>query len=476
MNLWARRVGWAALAALPMVCFNSCEDPGSIGLNVDPQANNIGSFFKELDLPTSVVQFNPRRTTEANSIQAGKYLSLDFGTITSRSYTQLAVVNVPSISDTAVFTGFDLSLQFDNVIGQPLLSGEDQEILIYQLATDLDTLGDYTRLSDADLMPSPLGSIIFAPSLNDTLQTDSLYTVPLDDVFGADLFEKLKNGDNIFDSNKAFNDYIHGLAFLPGVNAKVIFQFNILTLRLNIHYNEYNSDGTPVDRFYSMGIGPINFYHIDADASTTPISNLQANNTDFFPPNDMRYLQYGTLIALKIDLSPFFGLSDTIQNLVINKAEVDVGPLEPFSENMNPPDVLNAYFTDASNQWPIVVDTSSRYNPAEVGRFHVMLQRDDGLVQPGSYSFPQSITYDDNDRMYHISMSFFLQALTSGKFHNPSSPYIEEQGKLYLFGGTDVILPQKRNSHKLTSGFVVSKSNIKLNLHYSIPQQSNSGN
>ena len=476
MNLLVKKFGPLTAILLSALIAISCEDPGRIGLIVDENNGIISTHYQDLPISTSVVQFDPRKTAESNSIQAGQYTNIDFGVVTSITYTQLALSTIIVPEPTAEYTSFEVELSFSSFMGDTPFNDENQEISIFQLTEEIDSAGDYTRLDILNHNPTALGVWDFAPRYNDTIQVDSTYIVVLDDVVGQDLFQKLLSEDPIFDNNAAFNAYFKGVAFEPTANNRAIFQLDAATLKFRLNYNEFNSDGTPIERSYEMFIGNTGFYHLESDKTGTPISGISPNNTAFNAPDDYLYLQFGTLMAIQADLTPFYSLTDTLNNLIINKAELYIGQVKQYGEDLTPPPFLQVYFTekaaDDTYEWPIV-DDIGRYDTTQVGVHFIMLQEEGTLAPPGVYFSPQDTPYDPVDFDYRVNMSLFLQNLYSGNFHSDTEPFLEENGQILIFGETDVLFPQNTNSHILSSPMAVHKDSIRLRIHYTIPTEQN---
>ena len=475
MNLLAKKFGPLILVILSALMVISCEDPGKIGLIVNADNGIIATDYQDIVLSTSVVQFNPRKTLESKSIQAGQYYNPDFGTITSKSYTQLGVTPTISVAENAQYKSFELAISFASLIGEDLVNSETQQIDIYRLAEPIDTTTNYTRLDELDLMPTRLGTWIFAPLRNDTLQDDSdtTFILQLDDIVGEELFQKLKSNDPVFDSEAAFNEYFRGIAFVPAGNNKNIFQMDASRLIFVLRYNEFNSDGTPIERSYDLLIGRYGFHHIDSDKAGTPLSGITPDNTDFYPGNDYRYLQYGTLMAIKADIRPVYKLLDTLGFMIVNKAELFIDDVKQYGDYMVPPAFLQVYFTDSiTNQWP-VVDDIGRLDSGSIGQNFVMLQDEEKFAPPGFYGSPLSTFYDPDNHNYRFNMSVFFQNYYNGDFYDENLPFLEEQGHIFIFGESDVLLPQGKGSHVFSTPLAVPKNNIRLRIYYTIPTNQN---
>ena len=89
MNLLVKKLWLPAITLLVVITVISCEDPGRIGLIINSENGLLRTGYREIILPSSVVQFDPRKTIGSASYKAGKFSSNDFGEVEYRYYTQL---------------------------------------------------------------------------------------------------------------------------------------------------------------------------------------------------------------------------------------------------------------------------------------------------------------------------------------------------------------------------------------------------
>ena len=175
------------------------------------------------------------------------------------------------------------------------------------------------------------------------------------------------------------------------------------------------------------------------------------------------------MLAIKVDLEPFNQLTDTIEYMVINKAEIILDDVSEASEYYQPPNDLLSYFTDDTGEWPII-DLYGRVDSTRIGEYFVALQDQSLSVAPGFYGFNQKTAYTTDSLYYNINVSNFLQNLYSGNYSSISEPFVEEHGIMYLFSETSVLFPTFSASHTETTGFKVHEDNIKLRIYYSYPR------
>jgi len=138
MNLLVKKFRALAIILLGASIAISCEDPGQIGLIVNANNGVISTYYQDIILPTSMVQFNPRKTSEAKSLQAGQYTHVDFGIVYSSSYTQLRIGITDVPQQQAQFVSFTMEVSVLSLIGDEPNNNELQRISIYQLADDID--------------------------------------------------------------------------------------------------------------------------------------------------------------------------------------------------------------------------------------------------------------------------------------------------------------------------------------------------
>jgi len=470
MNLLVKKLKVSAAILLVPLFFVSCEDPGKIGLDIDPKNGSILTEYKEFVLPSTQVQFDPRSTLNSFSFQAGEYTDADFGTISSKSYSWLGLQSTtPTLSETATYISTTLSIQFSSIYGSEGENGRFGSFEIYQLADPIIDGSDYTRVDELAL-GALLGNIEILIQENDTLQTDSLFSFTISDEFGQAVFDKLAANDGIFDSDMAFNALFKGIAIVPSGGNNKILQFNPTTFSIKLNYSEVNSASEIVERTYSFNLGEMNFFYLKSDLSGTPLSNMIPDNQEREPNDDYRYMQAGTMIAIKTDLEPLFMFMDTIENIIVQKADLTIGDIASNRPGSSFPISLNAFFTDDANTWPGLAEISND----TISVFAIL--QDEFITQtipvfPGYYGSPQEIFLDpiENDIFNKATMSNYIQNLHNGGYEDVSKTPLEQQGKLILFAPTSSVEPQSSPSHTVTNFFKVHKDSIRLKIYYSIP-------
>lgn len=466
MNLLVKKIGSLTGILLLSLFIISCEDPGNIGLDIDPNNGIVVTRYYETVLPASVVQLDPRDTYLNPSVQSGKYTDADFGIVETKTFSRMNLTNSkPTLAGSATFKELALDISFGSIYGNRPVSGGKSTLYIHQLQNELDTAASYNRLSELPIEVNPLATWDFYPVLNDTLRADSVYQITADGTVGQDLFDKLKEGDPIFDSNDAFNAYFKGVAIISDVNNDAIFFLNSGSFRFRLKYTELNSEGEEVESEVGFNLSGERFINLDSDKTGTPLEGITPDNSDFIPSSDYLYSQLGTLMALKIDFSAFYNISDTLEYMILNKAEITVGDIPTFPEYKDPYSPLYAYFTDVNNTWPVKSPDGSEF---------VTIQRESPPFPPGTYGLPQEISLDSAKR-YSVELSYFLQNLHSGGFDDVGSG-LEQEATIFLFPETDVLRPEFFPVFSRMNQFKIHKDSIRLKIHYTIPRPSQGNN
>lgn len=467
MNLLVKKQRVLAIL-LASLFFVSCEDPGKLGLNINPDAGALTAKYKEFVLPTTMVQFNPRSTTNANSIQAGTYTTPDLGTVTTKSYFWLGVAQTtPTLSTSAKYKDAKITIQFFSTYGAPVTNDEVQSFDLYQLSQPLETGVAYTRedeLATGDL----LGSFDLNLQENDTLTTDSIFTFDLTDEFGQLIYDKLQKEPALFENDTVFNTYFNGVVLQPKVNNNKIVYFTVNTLKLSVNYTEVNSAGEVVDRTYSFDLGNTNFLSIKNDVTGTPLQGIMPDNSDFTPTNDYRYLQAGTMLALKLNYDSLFTLPDTA---IVQEAFIKIGNLTLNKPGSGYPLSLIGYFTDDQNTWPAEATSSTSEDLVYATLQNDLTATGSQTSPPGYYGNTLNITLGQTDTLkFEVPISNFSQRIITGGFNTEETP-LEQGGRLILYAPTSTTDPQTAPAVTQTNFFKVHKDSIKLQVYYSVPNQ-----
>jgi hypothetical protein len=200
----ALRAKFSVFAFFLLVVLGGCSDPATLGLELAPENNQIGVFYKEIPLDAQVVLLDSFNTTNAGILIVGDEQDPYFGKTRSTAYTRLHIEAGSSrpkseaILDSVFFTFSTVSVNGSDL-------DKKKKYSVHLLSQPLlDTL--YYNFSKLPYQASPIAEVEVA--FKDT--KDTLLKAPLNTVLASDIFTKLKKG-NEFDNVFNFRKYIPGV-------------------------------------------------------------------------------------------------------------------------------------------------------------------------------------------------------------------------------------------------------------------------
>ncbi len=472
MNLWARKLGLVLVSAL---LFFSCgnDDLTTIGL---PPENNLGIFFVEIPVEDVVSQVwvNDISSMNSSTVFAGQYTDPDLGLITAQNFAEL---QLPSenpgkvLEEDAVIDSLVLEMRISNAYGVDF-STTMQTIELYQMTDTIRTFEmSYYNDSKQDV-GMKLGEesfMLFKDSLNlqftDTDLPDSsaqraLYdaqgryiyktNIRLDDAFANQFFTDMKDTteNSIFSSSINFSDYLKGfrLSGVPGNSAVISYNPNSTYSALVLYYTQ-TVDGETVHSSIRFTYNPAIYYNnvtpnAEIDWMGGALDGLDSFYTPFESSNSRAYVQAGTNLFMKLDMSIFNNFADTLQNPIIQNAELVLE--SPFMEsaedsNLPLPELLSVTVTSLDS--------------LESGYFQ--------SNQEVASDLPSNMEYDEDQGLYKVEFPVYLQTLVNN--NNVYDQIIFSPITTSSFTGS------LKQDNTAFDRLVVEKSNIKIRLYYTIP-------
>lgn len=327
----------------------SCKDDATIiGFAKDPRLN---ARFVDIPLDPSVIQFDGILTRNLSDnltprILVGTYSDPAVGLIEARGYSNFVPpATIPEPSGFARIDKLELTLEFDLYYYGSRLE-TNQHIKVFELRdTLLANRGYYSNTivrSTEELGLPPLGEADFtiSPTFFDEgilLNTDAdttnnvhySVTIPLDTAtLGRNLLDDLINNQALFIDVPTLSGKYKGFSFVMTQGDKIIGikpNFDSPVRSQNTRLTLYYTDtGVPAQvDFLLYSQGNTSFSKISTDRGATSLNGIQAFQ-DFVPPNNRFYVQSGTALVTKLDLTNFYNYVDTLDNIVFNSAEVVV--------------------------------------------------------------------------------------------------------------------------------------------------------
>lgn len=440
MNLWVKKTGLILGSALLIF---ACEEPGEIGLDLNPEQERFVLSSVEIPVDVSVGWAEPyllydQEDRGLGAINIGKRSDLRFGTVQLEGYSQLVVsrdtVKLPA---NAAYYKTSVSLYVTNLYVDTADFQREQVVRLHELTEEMDSV-NYSNTSYA-YDPEPLGEVKFHL---DSMVNGLTARADLSDELGMKIFEELK--DSLL-TTADLGKIIKGVAFVPDESNNMLFSllpFDEITTGIEVQY--ISGSDTSSARYLFEGI---HSYRVQSDFTGTELAGLQQGGT---PANDLEYGYLGAASGLysTLDFSPVLALRDSLGKMVINNAQVH------FFE-----DALN----DSTYKTPTTIfafDNNANFKLENVSFFGINLNQgayinSDKIGHAFRFALGAGLDKDKN-RIYTIASQYagfnnYIQNLVSGKLP-------EDQAKL-------IITPSAfgRSFHELA----FNKNAVRLKIYFS---------
>ena len=381
MNLLDKKLRLILILASFLI---SCEDedPNEIGTELDPNQDNVVVKFVEIVVDNSVTYIDSIVTTNSGRLLVGRHSNPEFGLVEAEAYTELIPDFVQTIADSARLDSAILDLKYSYFFGQDFQL--PQTISVHALT---DTLPVFNNFSSAKL--EFIADSMGQATVQVFPEVDTLVSIPLNTELGIStalsIFNIVRETD--FISQVAFANEYPGIAIVGSEENTAIIGFNPNESRLNLYFS-YPGDTVASNYILPMGIGAVSYSSIIGERVGTQISGLDQFYLEVMPEDSSMYLQSGTGILPKLEFQSYLNFLDTIDNIIINLAELQIGPINPFEVYQTPPatllfaaiDSTNVTFKDPTlriNQELILGQYFLEYNEAEsiyVGRITSLIR------------------------------------------------------------------------------------------------------
>ena len=337
-----------------LLLYSSCDESSEVGLELEDQNNNLEAKYIEIPLTTSNIYLDSVRT-DYGSLIFGKYDNPIFGQTKAVGYSQFSpeiispdlVTTDLSIqpSDSSILDSIKLFLSYSYVHGDEF--EEEQEISVRLIEDTLFASGIYLSSKTIPLVTNK--SAIGFSRFTVNKPGDSLLTIPLTMTYGNLLLNLAKQGV----SSREMRESTKGIAFDPGVDNKLICGFDLSNefSRIIVYYHNSNED-TVSNQYRLRFDSPLSKHYSNytTDRSSSALSTIDMKNLNEFNLNDKIYWQSGSGIYPMIDLSGFTNFTDTAQNIILNKVELSMGPIDDSDKKyINPPSTAIFYFAKDDN-------------------------------------------------------------------------------------------------------------------------------
>ena len=483
MNLWVRILRQLTLVSVALFFF-SCEDESGLLGFKNPNKKfrvgyvdiplNVSSVFSIDSLQTDLrPQIEGGQTRIVDGILVGEYLDNELGKVTASSY--LTIYPAPpatALPSTAVYDSITVQFRL-NFYGYGFSGEKNLSFSVHEITGDTLTLFGGNRYYSSSPAPSfsaePLGQAsitvnydslkkeaVSAANQQDTL----LATGRLSDDFGSRIFEAIRAGFTTSAQHRLFKSQIKGLALIPGsepgiLGLNAVNNFGQLS-RVIVHYHTLTDAGAVADTLIrTLGVEYASFTKIEADRTGTELAGMQLYQS-MEPQNGMRYVQGGAPLVTKIDLAPFYAFADTVDNILINSAEMVI-------ENVTSPAGADPHgtflFRLMNNNSDLFLNNKIAADRDLASDYFVLTSQSEYYYFASTDgSVPATISYDDDDNAYSGFMTLFAQSLFMNKNDGEG---VNENRLKYL-----ALYPADPPAPRSVTRTVFPKDNLRLRIYY----------
>lgn len=423
---------------------SACSDPSNIGLDLDPNNNQIGVFFTEIPLSASMVLLDSFNTTNQGSFVVGGETSPFFGKTEGIGFSRLAInVTAPLPKQDAILDSIKFNFQVESATGKDFSKLKSLKVHLLTEGIQDTSYYSFDRLA---FDPNTIAE----NSFDFSARKDTLVSMKMKEEFAVSIFQEMKNGD-AFKDLFSFRRLIKGIAITGNPEEEVSMNLRVgNTTGISVYYH-YKDDTVPT--VYPISTAQsrhFNYVKNDRQGSQTEII-VQPGTS--YNTGDKVGSKSGVGLVLKIDTSPIDAFLDTITNVTFNEITFHIGPLETTSGDNFPPSFMVMNFTNETNRLLTRFDGEPMSVQAD-GQAQQAIDANGNIVP--SVAAPAILAYFSESRIYNQRITSYMNAVyRSNLQRNDWILYPNSPGT----AGDDF--------KKSFKEFVVNKNNIKLKIYYS---------
>ena len=398
----ALRAKFSVFAFFLILVLGGCSDPATLGLELAPENNQIGVFYKEIPLDAQVVLLDSFNTTNAGVLIVGDEEDPYFGKTRSTAYTRLHIEQ-GTTRPTAVAVLDSVFFNFSTVSVNGTNLDKNKKYAVHLLAKPLeDTL--YYNFSKLPYQPNPIAEL--EVTFKET--KDTLLKARLNPVLASEIFTKLKKG-NEFDNLFNFRKYLPGVAIVPRAGDNTTAGFS-LGGNTGITFHYHNTGDTTKLTYKITTFSSRSFNGVESDRSGTPTAVVRDYQKSY-STGALVGMKSGLGLAIRLDTSPLDAFLDTIKGVVFNQVTLQMGPIEDQNEGQKPISGMVMKFIDSKNQVLLSSINQAELHVQGDGQVQV-IEDEKGTKVPNNF-FPSSaiIGYETTSKLQRAGISSYMNAL-----------------------------------------------------------------
>ncbi len=408
----------------------ACDEPGDLGLELNPGDSETEVNFQEFVLPASTFYIDSLRTDRGSNSIVGSNTDSIYGQVISETYLEIS------------YESGQLPLDCLEVLGARL-NFEISEKLSLESTANLEL---EVRMLEDTIFPSRIyGREDAIPVADFVMDTWNLVVDVNDSVVGIDLgnrlytplWQTIRDAENVSDVRFGIN--IRATDTSDG----------LLALNLSADTTELIiSSRDPLDTMYTTVFNLDNqFSRVTRDRTGSRIAPLQQTGDSIISDNGYTYLNGIAGTVVKLDLDPFLEFVNSQDNLIVNKADIEIPTVNNRANFIQStvPDIHLYFFKDGT----VINGPGIATNV-----FNTALLEENDYSNLTAIPTPRILTFSEDDANYASTVTLFTQSFLTNQLN----------GDDFL---TDdlVVLP--------TSGLYISQttiqnSGVKLKVFYTI--------
>ena len=475
MNLWVKRTGQLLVAVLFLM---SCEDDSFL-LGFRNQNKKFNVRYQELTLPSSVLSIDSVITDNLDGnprLLIGQYNDLRFGTVRAEAFTQLFPLSVTKLDPTAVYDSVTIKLRLDfysygaegeseerftiHEITQDSLSFYKRYYYNTTIGYDLTPLAETTYTVKYDTLKKNLSLGANADTL--------LFKAKLTDAFGLKLFNlALNDTDSSFSKRKEFSYAVKGLALIPSQSNMVIGISTTSVSEVTLHYHTAAEDSLERAFRFGSSIGAVGFNNINTNR-IGDLATITQSYEGYAPPGGLRYLQNGSPVITKIDISEYYdfitgsldGVNDSLTNIAINSAEISMD-IETPPAGTPPLSTLTLKVMKVENGKDLFANSTIYEDSVAVAGFQLFTSNRHYLPIDDTFGQPVTLTRTADETKYSAFVTLFMQNLFDRKEEDRKNGVVTPK-QIYYLG----VVPTAPTPGKTVDRSVLNPNSIKLKIYY----------
>ncbi len=340
----------ATLTWVFLLILSCTDDAALVGFRKDPR---LGTRYVEIPLDYGVVLHEPISTQNvANDdlarLMVGRADDPDLGTLEATAFFNFSPpIQTVFPSDAAVFKSLTLQLKFD-YYSYGSTDSTDMQLNIHELTEQMTPDHVYYSGTPTNYSPTVIGDTTFAigplemstgwalASDND-LSNDVFLSIPIpltNTTIGSELLSDLIRNRLIFDDFNEFSLKYPGFAATMPVSDKIIGFTPVYGLptpgltdsKLVLTYEESSTLITVEFPIYyatinNVIIPTVSYTYLSPNFTGSKLDGIQPFQ-DYTTSDNQAYVQCGTGVMAKFDLTHVYDYFDTVDYAVINEAEL----------------------------------------------------------------------------------------------------------------------------------------------------------